>query len=79
MVRGIAGGVRTPPRLALNGGAAGAGQVNSLGLPRSGGLILRWAVLKSGTLPTWHMAGFEFRRNPRPQAPKPEIGHLPPA
>jgi formate-dependent nitrite reductase membrane component NrfD len=44
-----------------------------------GGLILRWAVLKAGTLPTWYMAGIEFRRIARPKDPKPGIGLMPPS
>ena len=45
----------------------------------AGGLILRWAVLKTGALPTWHIAGCEFRRVSRPKAPKPSMGLLPPS
>jgi formate-dependent nitrite reductase membrane component NrfD len=48
----------------------------ALGL--AGGLILRHSLLVVGTLPTWNMAGFEFRRIARPKEPKPEIGLLPP-
>ncbi|MBI4700406.1 MAG: polysulfide reductase NrfD [Deltaproteobacteria bacterium] len=44
-----------------------------------GGLVLRLAVLQAGALPTWHLAGFEFRRCARVREPKPEIGLLPPA
>ena len=48
----------------------------ALGL--AGGLLLRQAVLVCGTLPTWNIAGFEFRRIARPKEPKPDIGMLPP-
>ncbi|MEW6071716.1 MAG: NrfD/PsrC family molybdoenzyme membrane anchor subunit [Planctomycetota bacterium] len=43
-----------------------------------GGLLLRHAVLVCGTLPTWNIAGFQFRRIARPKEPKPGIGLLPP-
>ncbi len=43
-----------------------------------GGLILRQAVLICGALPTWNIAGFEFRRIHRPKEPKPGIGLMPP-
>jgi len=43
-----------------------------------GGLILRQAVLVCGALPTWNIAGFEFRRIHRPKQRKPGIGILPP-
>jgi formate-dependent nitrite reductase membrane component NrfD len=43
-----------------------------------GGLILRWAVLVCGALPTWNIAGFQFRRIAKPKQPKPEVGLLPP-
>jgi formate-dependent nitrite reductase membrane component NrfD len=43
-----------------------------------GGLILRWAVLRFGALPTLNVAGFEFRRVAKPKDPKPGIGLLPP-
>jgi formate-dependent nitrite reductase membrane component NrfD len=43
-----------------------------------GGLILRYAILVCGALPTLNMAGFEFRRIARPKEPKPGIGLLPP-
>jgi formate-dependent nitrite reductase membrane component NrfD len=43
-----------------------------------GGLILRWAVLVSGALPTLNIAGFQFRRIARPKESKPSIGMLPP-
>ncbi len=43
-----------------------------------GGLILRWAVLRFGALPTLNVAGFEFRRVARPKDPKAGIGLLPP-
>ena len=44
-----------------------------------GGLILRHSVLVVGTLPTWNIAGFKFRRIPQPKAPKPHRGLLPPS
>lgn len=43
-----------------------------------GGLILRHGVLVVGTLPTWNIAGFKFRRIARPKDPKPSIGLMPP-
>lgn len=43
-----------------------------------GGLILRQAVLICGALPTWNIAGFEFRRIHRPKLPKADIGLMPP-
>ena len=43
-----------------------------------GGLILRYAVLVCGALPTLNIAGFEFRRIHRPKEPKAGIGLLPP-
>jgi formate-dependent nitrite reductase membrane component NrfD len=43
-----------------------------------GGLILRWAVLRFGALPTLNVAGFEFRRVAKPKDPKAGIGLLPP-
>jgi formate-dependent nitrite reductase membrane component NrfD len=43
-----------------------------------GGLVLRYAILVCGALPTLNMAGFEFRRIHRPKEPKPGIGMLPP-
>jgi formate-dependent nitrite reductase membrane component NrfD len=43
-----------------------------------GGLILRYAVLVCGALPTLNIAGFEFRRIHRPKEPKAGIGMLPP-
>ena len=43
-----------------------------------GGLILRWAVLVCGALPTWNIAGFQFRRIARPKTAKPEMGLMPP-
>jgi len=48
----------------------------ALGL--AGGLILRQGILVCGTLPTWNMAGFKFRRIARPKEPKPAMGMLPP-
>jgi formate-dependent nitrite reductase membrane component NrfD len=44
-----------------------------------GGLILRWAVLVCGALPTLNIAGFQFRRIHRPKEPKPGIGLMPPS
>ena len=44
----------------------------------AGGLILRQGILACGTLPTWNMAGFKFRRIARPKEPKPAMGLLPP-
>ena len=44
-----------------------------------GGLILRWSVLDAGTMPTWNLAGLEFRRTARPHDAKPDVGLLPPA
>jgi formate-dependent nitrite reductase membrane component NrfD len=44
-----------------------------------GGLILRWAVLTCGTLPTLNIAGFQFRRIARPKETRPDIGMLPPS
>jgi len=43
-----------------------------------GGLILRQGVLISGALPTWNIAGFQFRRIARPKDRKPAMGMLPP-
>jgi len=43
-----------------------------------GGLILRQGVLVCGALPTWNIAGFQFRRIARPKEPKPAMGNLPP-
>jgi len=43
-----------------------------------GGLILRQGVLVCGALPTWNIAGFQFRRIARPKEPKPAMGLLPP-
>jgi formate-dependent nitrite reductase membrane component NrfD len=43
-----------------------------------GGLILRQGILVCGTLPTWNIAGFKFRRIARPKDPKPAMGLLPP-
>jgi len=45
----------------------------------AGGLILRQGVLVCGTLPTWNIAGFKFRRIARPKEPKPAMGMLPPS
>jgi formate-dependent nitrite reductase membrane component NrfD len=44
----------------------------------AGGLILRQGVLVVGALPTWNIAGFQFRRIARPKEPKPAMGMLPP-
>jgi formate-dependent nitrite reductase membrane component NrfD len=44
----------------------------------AGGLILRQGILVCGTLPTWNIAGFKFRRIARPKDPKPAMGMLPP-
>jgi formate-dependent nitrite reductase membrane component NrfD len=44
-----------------------------------GGLILRQGVLVCGALPTWNIAGFQFRRIARPKEPKPAMGMLPPS
>lgn len=49
----------------------------SLGLV--GGLILRQGILVCGTLPTWNIAGFKFRRIARSKEPKPAVGLLPPS
>jgi len=72
--------------LSLGYGMAGAAiaqqaAVSAVGavLGLAGGLILRWAVLKTGALPTWHIAGCEFRRVSRPKEPKPSMGLLPPS
>jgi formate-dependent nitrite reductase membrane component NrfD len=54
-----------------------AGLGGALGL--LGGLVLRWAILASGSLPTWNLAGFQFRRHPLPRAAKPGVGLLPPS
>ena len=43
-----------------------------------GGLLLRHGVLICGALPTWNIAGFQFRRIPKPKDPKPDMGLLPP-
>lgn len=43
-----------------------------------GGLMLRYAVLVCGALPTMNIAGFKFRRIAREKEPKPEIGLMPP-
>ena len=61
-----------------SGGAlSGIGALGAL-LGLVGGLILRWAILVSGALPTLNVAGFKFRRIARPKATPPEIGMLPP-
>ena len=59
-----------------------AARLDAAGVPdpnREARLILRWAVLKSGTLPTWRAGGFEFRRVARPKEPKPSMGLMPPS
>jgi formate-dependent nitrite reductase membrane component NrfD len=43
-----------------------------------GGLVLRHGVLVVGTLPSWNIAGFTFRRIARAKEPKPSAGLLPP-
>ncbi len=43
-----------------------------------GGLLLRQAILVCGALPTWNIAGFQFRRIAKPKEPKPGIEFLPP-
>ena len=75
-----------PFALMLYLGLAGAGtaapmKVAAIGslLGLVGGLILRWAVLRVGAMPTWHIAGMEFRRVPPRKEPKPGIGLLPPS
>ena len=64
-------------------GAATAQQVpwSAVGvvLGLAGGVILRWAVLTAGALPTWHIAGCEFRRVSRPKESKLSMGLLPPS
>jgi formate-dependent nitrite reductase membrane component NrfD len=64
-----------------NGGAPPLLWVTTLGalLGLAGGLILRWAVLVCGALPTLNMAGFQFRRIPKPKDPKPSVGLMPPS
>ena len=71
--------------LLLYYGMTGAGAATVLGvaavgalLGLAGGLILRWAILVCGALPTLNIAGFQFRRIARPKAPRPEVGLLPP-
>jgi formate-dependent nitrite reductase membrane component NrfD len=44
-----------------------------------GGMLLRHAVLVCGTMPTWNVAGFQFRRIAKPKDPKPGIGMMPPS
>ena len=65
---------------AQGGGAGGLIPV-TLGaiLGLAGGLILRQGILVCGSLPTWNMAGFKFRRIARPKEPKPAMGMLPPS
>ncbi len=67
--------------LAMKDGSVGALLgVATLGalLGLAGGLILRQAVLVCGALPTLNMAGFQFRRIPKPKDPKPQMGLMPP-
>ncbi len=61
-------------------GGAGGISIVMLGalLGLIGGLILRQGILVCGTLPTWNIAGFKFRRIARPKDPKPAMGLLPP-
>ncbi len=61
-------------------GVGAFGAVATIGalLGLMGGLLLRHAVLVCGTLPTWNIGGFAFRRIARPKEPKPGIGSLPP-
>jgi len=69
VVFGGAGGVAPPsPTMAVLGAFLGL----------VGGLILRQGILVCGTLPTWNIAGFKFRRIARPRDPKPAMGMLPP-
>jgi polysulfide reductase chain C len=67
-------------RSILSGGGGGGVLVIAVAavLGLAGGLILRYAILVCGALPTLNIAGFEFRRIHRPKAPKPGIGLLPP-
>lgn len=67
-------------RLAPVVGASGPTSLAAAGaaLGLMGGLILRWAVLRFGALPTLNVSGFEFRRVPKPKEPKPAMGMLPP-
>jgi formate-dependent nitrite reductase membrane component NrfD len=67
-------------RVALAGSAAPSLPMVMLGafLGLVGGLILRQGILVCGTLPTWNIAGFKFRRIARPKDPKPAMGLLPP-
>ena len=83
-VLGLAAPLALMLRLGLGMGGSTITQqaaVSAVGavLGLAGGLILRWAVLKTGALPTWHIAGCEFRRVSRPKAPKPSMGLLPPS
>jgi formate-dependent nitrite reductase membrane component NrfD len=70
--------------VALGGGGGGAAlggfSIVAIGalLGLVGGLILRQGILVCGTLPTWNIAGFKFRRIARPKDPKPAMGMLPP-
>ncbi len=61
-------------------GVGAFGAVAAIGalLGLVGGLLLRHAVLVCGTLPSWNIGGFTFRRIARPKEPKPGIGSLPP-
>jgi len=60
------------------GGAFSAVVIIGALLGLAGGLILRYAVLICGALPTLNIAGFAFRRIHRPKEPKPNVGMLPP-
>ncbi len=83
----ILGGLIAPLALMLllyfgmrDAGAGGYLALSAIGalLGLVGGLLLRQAVLVSGTLPTWNIGGFQFRRIPRPKEPKASMGLLPP-
>jgi formate-dependent nitrite reductase membrane component NrfD len=65
------------PSAAPDGTSLALAGIGSL-LGLVGGLLLRYCVLICGTMPTWNIAGFEFRRIARPKEPRPEIGLLPP-
>ena len=84
IVLGLAAPLALMLRLGLGMGGSTITQqaaVSAVGavLGLAGGLILRWAVLKTGALPTWHIAGCEFRRVSQPKVPKPSMGLLPPS
>ena len=67
-------------RSMTEGGAGNVVALTGIGavLGLAGGLILRQAILVSGSLPTLNIGGFEFRRIARPKEPKPAIGSMPP-